>query len=61
MPPFLMRMLLLLRNPPSREQRIAIAVICGIALGAVVIEYVFGWPDWLTAERVPRGPRLTAP
>jgi len=61
MPPFLMRMLLWVRNPPSRPQQIAIAVVCGIGLLAVGIEHVFGWPDWLTADRVPRGPRLTAP
>jgi hypothetical protein len=61
MPPFLMRMLLWLRNPPSREQQIAIAVICGIGITFAAIEWVFGWPDWLSAERVPRGPRLTAP
>jgi hypothetical protein len=61
MPPFLMRMLLWVRNPPSREQQIAIAVIVGIGITFVAIEWVFGWPDWLTAERVPRGPRLTAP
>jgi hypothetical protein len=61
MPPFLMRMMLWLRHPPSREQQIAIAVICGIGLAFVVIEYVFGWPEWLTAERVPHGPHLTMP
>ena len=61
MPPFLMRMLLWLRHPPSRNQRIAIAVICGIGIAFAAIEWVFGWPEWLTPERVPRGPRLTAP
>lgn len=61
MPPFLMRMLLWLRHPPSREQRIMIAVICGIGLSFALIEWVFGWPDWLTAERVPRPPRVNLP
>jgi hypothetical protein len=61
MPPFLMRMLLWVRNPPSRNQQIAIAVICGLGLGVAVIEHLLGWPDWLTAQRVPHGPRLILP
>ncbi|WP_284265749.1 hypothetical protein [Roseicyclus amphidinii] len=61
MPPFLMRMLLWLRHPPSRNQRIAIAVICGIGIGFAAVEWLVGWPEWLTPERVLRGPRLTAP
>ena len=56
MPPFLMRMLLWLRHPPSRNQRIAIAAICGIGLAVAAVEYFLGWPDWLTAERVRRPP-----
>jgi hypothetical protein len=54
-------MLLWVRNPPSRKQQIAIAVICGVGISFAAIEWLFGWPDWLTAERVPRGPRLTLP
>lgn len=61
MPPFLMRMLLWVRNPPSRNQQIAIAVICGIGITFAAIEWLVGWPDWLRAERVPRGPRLNLP
>jgi len=61
MPPFLLRMMLWVRNPPSRNQQIAIAVICGIGIGFAAIEWFVGWPDWLSAERVPRGPRLMAP
>jgi len=61
MPPFLMRMLLWARNPPSRNQQIAIAVICGIGIAFAAVEWVVGWPDWLVAERVPHGPRFTAP
>ena len=61
MPPFLIRMLMWVRNPPSRKQQIAIAVVCGTGLALVAIEYFVGWPDWLTAERVPRGPRISAP
>ncbi len=56
MPPFLMQMALWLRNPPSREKRIAIAVVCGIGLSFAAVEWLVGWPDWLTAERIPRLP-----
>ncbi|WP_297620327.1 hypothetical protein [uncultured Roseicyclus sp.] len=56
-----MRMLLWVRHPPSRNQQIAIALICGIGIAFAAVEYLAGWPDWLTAERVPRGPRITAP
>lgn len=61
MPPFLIRMLLWVRNPPSRNQRIAIAVICGVGLAFAAVEYLIGWPDWLTARRVPHGPRVIVP
>ncbi|MCU4651859.1 hypothetical protein N8I71_03400 [Roseibacterium sp. SDUM158016] len=61
MPPFLIRMLLWARRPPSRRQQIAFAVVIGIGLAFAAIELVFGWPEWLTPERVPRGPRFTAP
>jgi hypothetical protein len=61
MPPFLMRMLLWLRNPPSRNQRIAIAAVCGIGIAFAMVEWLVGWPDWLTAERVQRGPHPALP
>ncbi|MDA0924615.1 MAG: hypothetical protein O3A97_08460 [Proteobacteria bacterium] len=61
MPPFLIRMLLWVRNPPSRNQQIAIAVICGIGLSMAAVEYFLGWPAWLRAERVPHGPRVILP
>ncbi|MDA0188176.1 MAG: hypothetical protein O3C59_11955 [Proteobacteria bacterium] len=61
MPPFLIRMLLWVRNPPSRNQQIAIALISGIGLAFATIEYLVGWPAWLQAERVPHGLRLLLP
>ena len=54
-------MLLWVRNPPSHNQQIAIALICGIGLAFATIEYLVGWPAWLQAERVPHGPRLLLP
>jgi hypothetical protein len=61
MPPFLIRMFFWVRNPPSRNQQIAIALICGTGVIFAAVEHVFGWPEWLSAERVPRGPRISAP
>lgn len=61
MPPLVMRLLLWLRHPPSRNQRIAIAAICGGGLAFAAIEWAFGWPEWLTPGRVPTGPRISAP
>jgi hypothetical protein len=61
MPPFLIRMFFWVRNPPSRNQQIAIALVCGTGIVLAAVEYVFGWPEWLSAERVPRGPRIGAP
>lgn len=61
MPPFLIRMLFWVRNPPSRNQQIAIALICGTGIVFAAVEFLFGWPAWLSADRLPRGPRLIAP
>jgi hypothetical protein len=61
MPPFLMRMYLWLRHPPSRNQRIAIALVCGIGLAFAAVEWLLGgWPAWLTPARAPQ-PRLAPP
>jgi hypothetical protein len=54
-------MFLWVRNPPSRKQQIAIAVICGIGFAFAAVEWLVGWPDWLTPTRVPHGPRLNLP
>ena len=53
-----LRMTRWIRNPPSRNMRIVIAIagLTAIVIGG--IEYFFGWPDALTAERIPRGPSL---
>jgi len=61
MPPFLIRMFFWVRNPPSRNQQIAIALVCGTGIVLAAVEYVIGWPEWLSAERVPSGPRIGAP
>ena len=48
------------RNPPfARTADRHSRVIVGHRHRLRGDRWVFGWPDWLTAERVPRGPRLT--
>jgi hypothetical protein len=41
------------RNPPSRRfVQILLATLL-VTAAIVLAERVFGWPDWLTTERVP--------
>jgi len=40
------------QNPPSPQQIKFIAAIIGICLILLVIERSFGWPDWLTPNRM---------
>ena len=54
-PIWLLRMAQWARNPPSAGRVklvFAIIVLCLILFG---IERLFGWPEWLTPNRVPRG------
>ena len=44
------------RNPPSLRQALMIAAIVLVGLGLAGIEWIWGWPDWLTVNRVPRRP-----
>ena len=55
-PIWLIRMSRWARNPPSwgRIKLVAGVVIAALALGYV--EYVWGWPEWLTVEKLPRHP-----
>lgn len=41
------------RRPSRRHVQVMIAVIV-LAAVCVLVESVFGWPDWLTVERLPR-------
>ena len=56
MPPFLLRMMLWVRNPPlAQPKQIAIAVICGIGVAFAAIEWFVGWPE--LADRRARAAR----
>ncbi|MCS6890009.1 MAG: hypothetical protein RMK64_10220 [Rhodovarius sp.] len=46
-----MRLLLWLRHPPSRPHLIAILAALALAMAVVVLEAIFGWPEWLTPDR----------
>ncbi|HWT30073.1 MAG TPA: hypothetical protein VN240_03500 [Propylenella sp.] len=52
----LVRMALWVRRPPSRQQLIIIAVVIAASLAIAAAERLFGWPDALTVERLPRWP-----
>ncbi|WP_146345384.1 hypothetical protein [Falsiphaeobacter marinintestinus] len=42
------------RNPPSTKRVIFVFAAIGICLAIVGIEKLGLWPDWATADRVPR-------
>lgn len=53
---WLLRMSRWARKPPSLRQARVIAAIVLVGLGLAGIEWIWGWPDWLTVNRVPRRP-----
>lgn len=53
---WLLRMSRWARKPPSLRQALVIAAIVLVGLGLAGIEWIWGWPDWLTVNRVPRRP-----
>lgn len=53
---WLLRMARWARHPPSPDRVklvVGVIVLC-LAIGA--IEWVWGWPDWLTVQKIPRFP-----
>ncbi len=63
MDPFI-RLLIMMRRMSQRRITAAqfwfLMAILGFALALGLVEYVFGWPDWLTADppRIHRTPVL---
>lgn len=49
----LIRLVEWFRNPPSPARIKLILAVVALCLILVAIERFIGWPDWLTAERVP--------
>ena len=52
---FLLRMMHWLRNPPSRQMRIIIAIVFCAGASLALIEFFFGWPEALTVNPRMRG------
>jgi len=50
----LVRTSLWVRRPPSKRWLIAAGSAIAIAAVIVTVERTVGWPDWATAERLPR-------
>ncbi len=57
-PLWLLRLVRLLRHPPSKSRVVLILVVLGIVAALYGIEHIWGWPDWLQVNRVPRGRHL---
>lgn len=53
-PRWLLRMSNWARNPPSKKRVIVVFAIIAAALAIGLIEWLGYWPDWATAERIPR-------
>lgn len=52
----LMRASLWARNPPSEKRVKFVFAVIAIALAIGGIEWMGWWPDWATAEKMPRSP-----
>lgn len=50
----LLRMALWVRQPPSRQHVLVMAIVVAVAAFCLGFEALFGWPAWLTVERPPR-------
>ncbi|MFG6582712.1 MULTISPECIES: hypothetical protein [unclassified Sulfitobacter] len=53
-PRWLLRMSQWARNPPSGKRVILVLAIIAAALAVGLVEWLGYWPDWATAERIPR-------
>ncbi len=50
-----LRMALWARNPPSARRVILVLGVIAVCAALWAIEAIWGWPEVLTPERVPRG------
>ncbi|WP_168161463.1 hypothetical protein [Oceanicola sp. S124] len=51
---WLLRAVRWVRNPPSEGRVLLVAAVVAICLAIWGLEQLFGFPDWLTPERLPR-------
>jgi hypothetical protein len=54
-PIWFLRMAKWARHPPSASRVILVLSVIGISIVLFGIDYFFGWPEWLTPDRVPKG------
>ncbi len=52
---WLLRMSRWARHPPSQKRVVLFLVVLGVCLLLFGFERLFGWPDWLTLQNMPRG------
>ena len=57
-PLWLLRMSRWVRQPPSRRRLIVAAVVVALVVTIWGLEHWGLWPDWATAEKMRRAPRL---
>lgn len=53
---WLLRMARWARNPPSEGRVKLVLGVIAACLFLAGIEWVWGWPDWLTTQKIPRMP-----
>jgi hypothetical protein len=51
---WLLRMRRLLQHPPSKQRVILVLVVLAFCVAIVGVEKLWGWPDWLTVNKVRR-------
>ncbi len=54
---WLVRMRRLAQHPPPMSRVLLVLGVIAFCILLVVIESMFGWPDWLTVEPIGRGGR----
>lgn len=53
---WLIRMARWARHPPSWGRVKLVVGVVLVCLALAGVEYLWGWPDWLTVNRLPRQP-----
>lgn len=48
----MMRIALLARNPPRGRRAVVVLAVMGTALLLGLVEWLWGWPVWLTPQRI---------
>ncbi|MEM0947665.1 MAG: hypothetical protein AAGK37_09685 [Pseudomonadota bacterium] len=44
------------RRPPSARYQRLVAIVLVLTVAVVAIEWIFGWPEALSPNRIPRSP-----